>query len=168
MLLNIESAKKDSGRAFTARFEEIPSCPEFPISYEIVKPVVLETEYTYAEGEVLCKGSFTAVIKVMCSRCLKEFEYDAACSFEERFAPALSDEVSYTIVEDAISFDKLVLDYIHAELPQSFLCKEDCKGLCPVCGKDLNEADCGCIIDNEIKTINPFSKLEGLFNNEEV
>ena len=43
-----------------------------------------------------------------------------------------------------VDLTKAVTDRILLDLPMAFLCREDCKGLCPVCGADLNEGDCGC------------------------
>ena len=85
--------------------------------------------------------------------------------FEEEFAHELTDEISYLLEDDDVLMDKLILDRISVELPQRFLCDEDCKGLCPKCGANLNERSCGCNITDDFKTINPFAKLEGLFDN---
>ena len=40
--------------------------------------------------------------------------------------------------------DEVVISDIILNYPQKYLCKDDCKGLCPECGKNLNEGDCGC------------------------
>ena len=58
------------------------------------------------------------------------------------FEPQLADEESYA--GKTIDFWPAVREQILLALPPAPLCREDCKGLCPTCGKDLNEGECGC------------------------
>ena len=51
--------------------------------------------------------------------------------------------------------------------PFVILCKEDCKGLCPTCGADLNEGPCACDSSDDIDPDNPFAVLKNLKFNEE-
>src|SRR5206468_3309557 len=60
---------------------------------------------------------------------------------EASFDPDNVDEESYSGKE--IDLRPALREQILLSIPPSPLCKEDCKGLCPVCGKDLNEGDCG-------------------------
>lgn len=51
----------------------------------------------------------------------------------------------YIVIEgDELDLDELIYSDIILLTPTKFLCKEDCKGLCPTCGKNLNEGDCAC------------------------
>ena len=70
---------------------------------------------------------------------------------------------AYTCTSHALSLDKMVLDLIAMNLPVRFLCREDCKGLCPVCGADRNVQSCSCVQEKP-KDANPFDKLKGLFD----
>ena len=55
------------------------------------------------------------------------------------------DSGEYIQVDDyKLDLDELIRTDILLELPTKFLCKEDCKGLCPTCGKNLNEGACNC------------------------
>ena len=54
------------------------------------------------------------------------------------------DEEANRFDGDFIDITELVRDTVLAAQPLSKLCKPDCKGLCPVCGADLNQGDCGC------------------------
>ena len=55
------------------------------------------------------------------------------------------DSGEYIQVDDyKLDLDELIRTDILLELPTKFLCKEDCKGLCPTCGKNLNEGACDC------------------------
>lgn len=99
------------------------------------------------------------VVKVdrSCNRCLdtvsKEYELcilrdiDVVnkkaidSSYEESMAEA--DEISY--IEDCnLDVDMLILDELYTMLPMSVLCKEDCQGICKVCGTNLNKSTCSC------------------------
>lgn len=55
-----------------------------------------------------------------------------------------------------LNLDELVAEDIYLAIPTRVLCKEDCKGLCPICGADLNEGDCGCKkpIDPRLEALN--------------
>ena len=90
-------------------------------------------------------GEIKAVKAFACDRCLKDCREEQALEFEEEFRKAGEDEPEALVVEgDFIEITDLVRDTILAAQSLSNLCRPDCKGLCPVCGADLNEGDCGC------------------------
>ena len=67
--------------------------------------------------------------------------------FQHVLVNALNDEENDTFLlveNESIELDDLLREDILLELPTKFLCKPDCKGLCPQCGKNLNEGKCGC------------------------
>ena len=62
---------------------------------------------------------------------------------------------------DILDIEKHVLMEVLSSLPMKTLCKEDCKGLCPLCGTDFNKESCDCIVEN----IDPrFAKLKNFFD----
>ncbi len=85
-----------------------------------------------------------------CARCLAPIEAAKSISFNktvitntEDFQDTENDD--YIVSEDGyIDSDEALIEQIILELPLRHLCKEDCKGLCPKCGADLNVKDCGC------------------------
>ena len=80
-----------------------------------------------------------------CSRCLKPAERSVKIEFDEEFRPAPSmDEEVNEYVNDRIDLNALIAQLILTNLPYTIYCKDDCKGLCPTCGQDLNEGECGC------------------------
>ena len=84
-----------------------------------------------------------------CSRCWKEidrtFELDFTKQVADKKVLQNEDTDDYLLIEDGkIDIDTPLLEAIMLEFPTVFLCKEDCKGLCFKCGKDLNEVDCSC------------------------
>lgn len=93
-------------------------------------------------GRVCVKLHIDAVVKTLCSRCLKsvEQEYSAdTCEFvgEDGVLP------NGTVLD----IDNIVKNNIVPLLPISFLCSDDCKGLCGICGADLNISQCDCSHD---------------------
>ena len=78
-----------------------------------------------------------------CSRCLSPASAKITVDFDEEFRPAPCDKDVFTYEKGVIDLDRFVDQLILTNLPYVILCKEDCKGLCPVCGKNLNEGECG-------------------------
>jgi uncharacterized protein len=95
-------------------------------------------------------------VEVACARCLEPVRQDVARTFELLYRPRGSDagkeELSVTAVEADIGYydgDGLLLEDVLREqvllaIPLKVVCREECKGLCPTCGKNLNEGGCQC------------------------
>ena len=82
-------------------------------------------------GRIECQKTFT------CDRCLTQATENQVHEFEEEFDKSEA-------VEDLIDVTELLRDVLLAGQPMKNLCKADCKGLCPECGANLNDGDCGC------------------------
>ena len=106
-------------------------------------------------GRLLLGARVESDMTLECSRCLGEFdlrlgaEFDLVFHKEERARlPEGMDEEDFVLLTDANEgrYDILprVREAILLELPIRFLCNEDCKGLCPACGANLNETTCDC------------------------
>ena len=84
---------------------------------------------------------------IPCDRCLAPVKKECAVPVEHILVTQLNDDKNdeFTLI-DSYSFDlePLVCEDIFLSFPTNFLCKDDCKGLCPVCGKNLNDGPCGC------------------------
>lgn len=102
---------------------------------------------TNHSGLILLNGSVIPEITVNCARCGKEFVYNEPIALEAKITDKLAnkDEDEFIIMQDfAIDIEDIVRTALILELPSRYLCKEDCKGLCLKCGKDLNVGECGC------------------------
>lgn len=98
-----------------------------------------------AQG-LLFTGEFKASTELECVRCLKPFEQNLDWSLTELYAfnEKSVSESGLIVPEDAqIDLAPLIREYALLEIPISPTCRSDCKGLCPVCGQDLNVRDCG-------------------------
>lgn len=95
------------------------------------------------------KAEINAHCKSFCDRCLKPVEFDLNTGIES-FIDLDSEENGDDLIEIKsgrfIELDDALLESLMFAYPQKVLCKEDCKGLCPECGADLNEAPCKCLI----------------------
>ena len=75
------------------------------------------------------------------------------CDLRPHDEPDQDDEL-YPIVDDVVDFGPLVRDAIVLELPMAPLCRDDCSGLCPECGANRNEGDCGCVAPSDPRWAN--------------
>ena len=92
-------------------------------------------------------GDATVTIHDRCARCNEAFERPFAFSFEDRFVRASlrqDEDESYPYEGEVIDLTQAFMDELFLQLPMVSLCKPDCKGLCPVCGVDLNRFRCNC------------------------
>jgi uncharacterized protein len=101
-------------------------------------------------------GSIRAEITLPCARCLKECIVPIVSEFKEylilpKYAPSEQDkelveddlDVSF-LPEEGIELRDLVEEQIWLNIPMKPLCNDACKGLCTICGADLNSGECGC------------------------
>lgn len=87
--------------------------------------------------------------KTECARCLKEIKGNKIITFNKTVTDkeTLQDEDNddYVILTDeTLDVDEALIEQILLDFPSKHLCKEDCKGLCPKCGADLNISPCDC------------------------
>jgi len=111
---------------------------------------------------LIVQGDFEAETTLGCVRCLNNFDKDLAWSFTELYAFDKRSETDSGLIlpEDAqIDVSTLLREYALLEIPISPICKPDCKGLCPQCGENLNEKDCGHRPEG---FDSPFAKLKDL------
>jgi uncharacterized protein len=91
---------------------------------------------------LLVQAKLRAALPVECVRCLTDFVQPLEVDFTELYAftPRSVTEANLILPEDGyIDLEPLVREYMLLEIPISPLCSPDCKGLCPVCGENLNE-----------------------------
>lgn len=119
-----ESAEKFCGENFLENGKLIG---EIKIVGEIVK----DDEILKVRGKIFCQRNF------ICDRCLGETEENQIHDFDEELEQS-------EVIDGAVDISELVRDTLIISQPIKNLCKINCKGLCPVCGKNLNEGDCEC------------------------
>lgn len=117
--------------------------------YSFSDPITIKGAVVNRAGIVMLDFKADFTLHVCCDRCLIEFERSFSFEFSHILVRSLNssgDEYdNYIVTEfDKLDMDELALTDCLLQLPSKMLCKEDCKGLCPVCGTDLNENKCNC------------------------
>lgn len=149
--------------------EEVGYSHEIPFELDKVKLEDLELQNFTGivtigrtpQGLVV-QGEFSAETALECVRCLKEFTHPLDWEFTELYAfNRRSVSESGLLLPDDMHIDlaPLLREYALLEVPISPLHSPECKGLCPVCGQDLNVRDCGHRQDEDDS---PFAKLKDL------
>lgn len=113
----------------------------------IIQPVKVSGYIKSSTGVVSLSASARLTVSTQCAKCAKDISRRLDVPVEHMLISHLNDEDNddYILVENLVlDLDELVLEDIYLSLPSRFLCKDNCKGLCPFCGKDINEGDCGC------------------------
>jgi uncharacterized protein len=133
-------------------------------------PAMLDGALTNTGDGFLLFGSVHASAKVQCSRCLVDMTIDVQAPLDTMFvdkAPLTTEEDQEIVVfeGDKIDLGTAVEAAVRLELPLAPLCDDDCKGICPACGTDLNASACDC--HDEPDRGGPFSALEGFFDGNE-
>lgn len=108
------------------------------------------------EGEVRIKGGFTVQMEADCDRCLGQARFPLESGFDLYYRPmsyiAREEEIGIDEGEAEIGFyegaglelEDILREQILLLLPMQKICRDDCRGICPVCGKNRNEALCDC------------------------
>ena len=107
--------------------------------------------------EILCKGSLETGLSVTCTRCLSNFSFVVKSELKVHFIPRtdinkLANEIELTeqdveqefYEEGRVDLSSPARDLILLSMPQVILCRQNCAGLCPKCGSNLNRNKCDC------------------------
>ena len=149
-------------------------------NYEVREVVSIGGGDSMVEGKVslvrtdrgiLVKATLHTEVEVTCSRCLSLFSCPLALNIEEEYFP-VTDVVSgisvslpeepgcFTIDEHhELDLTEAIRQYVLLAVPMKPICREDCAGLCPACGHNINQGPCGCLPQ---ETNSGWSKLNRL------
>ncbi len=124
--------------------------------------VSVQGTVTKKGNRYLVRGNIASVIKLLCDRCTKEFEYpihaELCKEFSADFTQVDEEDDVIHVTTSSIDLSDIIAEAVYLSLPMKSLCDEDCKGMCNVCGNNLNEKKCSC----ENADIDP--RLENLKN----
>ena len=110
------------------------------------RPVTVDAEIESVVEGLLVTGRVRATVVVSCVRCLRQFDQELAVEVRELFAlqPGGEEDEGYAVLpDDRLPLDTMARDALVLGFPAFPLCRPDCAGLCPVCGADRNNVDCG-------------------------
>ena len=147
MRLNLRPIIHTPGGSLPFEFELDLSQVDFFGETPFVHPVRVSGTVRNMADVLLLEGTAETTLELVCDRCLKPFSQELSLPVSTLLAEELEDEENEEIV---------LLDHGEADLKEIFttalilsmeakhVCSEDCKGLCAVCGADLNQGPCGC------------------------
>ncbi len=101
-------------------------------------------------GRALITGNVSLTLQMSCDRCLTEVPVELKLDFSrevssENVGDAGRDEENQDVLEaDWLNVEALINSEILINLPEKVLCRPDCRGICSICGHNLNDGECGC------------------------
>ena len=166
MQIAVENLLKDPGGALNRVFRPKPDELVVEGIEFSKKPIRVEIELQNAAGVIIGNLQVACELTFECARCVERFAYgmQAARQIEYVVNPApekLEAESAGWFVSpydgEAIVLDEDVRQMLILEIPMKLICREDCRGLCPKCGANLNDGACACAKRSDRPpTDNPF------------
>jgi uncharacterized protein len=153
--MRIELASLEGPREFahTYAFGELALSEE---RVRLIAPATVTGEIRRVGQRAKVNGRLTARLQVDCDRCLRPVEIPVDSRFEleyvtpqeyqaQQTAELTEDDLDLSVFDgESVDVDDLVSEELLLAVPTQVLCKEDCKGICSVCGEDRNQVDCEC------------------------
>ena len=139
----------------------------YGVSYPVSEPVLAEGTVRNTAGVLVMQGQISTRIHGTCDRCASDFDRDVNIPIDVVLVTEMAneeneDEWVFPLEGDSADLDDIVRTVFVLNLDSKLLCKEDCKGLCHRCGKNLNDGPCNCQ-----KELDPrFAALKQLLENK--
>ena len=127
------------------------SIDEFEKSFLSISPITINYNIKNQADVITLKALVYFSFTHSCDRCTKTVEVKENYEFNHILVNnnECDEDDEYISLNDfKLDLDNLIKEDILLKIPAKILCSEDCKGLCPKCGKDLNEGPCDCPNDN--------------------
>ena len=152
MQVDIRAIKDQKGATLPVHGQS--PCPSLEVEGGAVSecwPVRVWGSVTNTGKGYLVRVHLSTAVKLECTRCLEPFTLPLERDMEEVFYPeglrgkvSEKDEVVSYFTDDTLDLGESIRENLQLALPMKRLCQEHCRGLCPVCGHNLNEGECGC------------------------
>lgn len=144
MIIDLKKLKRSGKDSEDFHFEYQPELELIDIPNATLSLPVRITGTVTLTGDHSCyiDGEVDFSVQGECTRCLKETVNRYVIEFSETADNQAED--CYPVKNDTVDLTKIVDDVILINVPLSFLCKEDCKGICLNCGVNLNDGECKC------------------------
>lgn len=147
MILDLEPIFNTEGFGQDFRYQLDLSGEALGTERPFTVPVEVAGRVENQTGIVELHATAAVTLALCCDRCAKPITPSFSIPIDHTLVTSLNDETNddLLLVEDLrFALDPLVTEDIFLALPAKFLCRPDCKGLCPACGQDLNEGPCRC------------------------
>ncbi|MGB9887556.1 MAG: YceD family protein [Moorellales bacterium] len=153
MHVDVGDLRRQPGRTIHFSFRQtLPSVEMAGEHLEFVGPVAVEGNIASGDRVLIAEGKVRVVVRRQCSRCLSHYTEEVVAPLEAEFVhgsqlsllPEKTREQALVFDGNEIDLRPTVEEAILLALPMKALCRPDCPGLCPRCGKDLREGPCAC------------------------
>lgn len=146
MRLNLKSVITTPGAAASFEFQLDLSELDFNGTCPICEPVSVTGQVKNTAGALVLSAEAKTNLHLICDRCAVPFQREKTLRYETLLATELEDEESEILLleGDELDVGEAVTTAFILDMDTKNLCKEDCKGLCPACGVNLNEGACKC------------------------
>ena len=149
MILQLREIFQIEGMHLPVSYEITPEELSEVRGYTFAAPVAVSGEFYNRAGIVTLKYTVSCTLDVVCDRCLTELKRDYSYDFSHTVVPSLQSEGdiydTYLVAQhDSIDMNETAISDLLLMLPTKMLCRVDCKGLCDICGCNLNERTCNC------------------------
>ena len=147
MRLDLRPILRTPGASLPFQFQLDLSGMDFYGARPFAHPVHVSGAVRNMAGALSLEGTAETTLELVCDRCLKPFSQDLALPVSTLLAEELEDEENDEIVllqDGAADLDEIFTTALVLSMDAKHLCSEDCKGLCPTCGADLNLGPCQC------------------------
>jgi|YNPMSStandDraft_1061717.scaffolds.fasta_scaffold07907_3 uncharacterized protein len=114
-------------------------------------------------GVLKLTGSICVSYSCSCDRCLQHIDSFMSIDVDEEYVKNSGEHEGYEYGDNFITLDEMIIDNIGVSMPMIHLCDAMCKGLCPVCGSNLNEHKCNCS-HKQNENASAFSVLKDFFS----
>ncbi len=167
MLIDIKSISHSTGASMAIETKISPEELIFSFQgYRLTQPLLLEgLLQNTGEGILSLAARIRTAYAGECARCLNPVFTELDLQIVETFRPAAADaaelEDSYPYDGNTLDVNQAIIDNLLPAMPQRLLCREDCLGICPDCGVNLNEKNCDCAKAREGNS-SPFDQLKQL------
>lgn len=120
---------------------------EYMGSYPLKEPAVINGTVSNSASLIRLEAEISYEFDAPCDRCGQETVRKHTIAVSKSLASSIEAEESDTILivpDMQLNLDELIYTEVITNLPMKHLCKENCKGICMKCGKNLNEGECNC------------------------
>ena len=150
--MNLHELLLNPGSRLPFRCELSTDRLDFPAVLAYTAAPVGEGFIVNNAGALMLRGTLSASLRCVCDRCAAEFDREVSYPLDIPLASELQDEENpdYFLLDgDELDLEELLETVFILNMDTRFLCRDDCKGLCSRCGKNLNEGPCGCRTESD-------------------
>ncbi len=148
MILDLRQTARTPGDVLPFSYELDLTQLEWNGGRPVAAPVRVEGEVRNKAGAMFLRAELTAELSLVCDRCARPFSRTRTLSCQTLVSDQLedreSDEILYLPPDGQLDLDALLTEFFILNMDTKNLCDQNCKGICPGCGADLNRESCRC------------------------